>query len=78
MQSPFTFYRCATLLVSLAVTLVACGKKPPPAPPPPNPKALERQVDIVAWPGYLERGATDRNYDWVTRFEAERRTRWSR
>lgn len=26
-------------------------------------------VDIVAWPGYIERGATDKNYDWVTGFE---------
>jgi putative spermidine/putrescine transport system substrate-binding protein len=27
------------------------------------------QVDIVAWPGYIERGATDKNFDWVTDFE---------
>ena len=29
----------------------------------------EGQVNIVAWPGYIERGATDKNYDWVTSFE---------
>jgi putative spermidine/putrescine transport system substrate-binding protein len=29
----------------------------------------EGQVDIVAWPGYIERGETDKNYDWVTGFE---------
>jgi len=29
----------------------------------------EGQVDIVAWPGYIERGETDKNYDWVTDFE---------
>ena len=29
----------------------------------------EGQVDIVAWPGYIERGATDKNFDWVTDFE---------
>ena len=29
----------------------------------------EGQVDIVAWPGYIERGDTDKNYDWVTEFE---------
>ena len=29
----------------------------------------EGQVDIVAWPGYIERGETDKNYDWVTEFE---------
>ena len=26
-------------------------------------------VDIVAWPGYIERGETDKSYDWVTDFE---------
>ena len=29
----------------------------------------EGQVDIVAWPGYIERGETDASFDWVTRFE---------
>ncbi len=29
----------------------------------------EGQVDIVAWPGYIERGETDKGYDWVTSFE---------
>ena len=29
----------------------------------------EGQVDIVAWPGYIERGETDKAYDWVTDFE---------
>jgi putative spermidine/putrescine transport system substrate-binding protein len=28
-------------------------------------------VDIVAWPGYIERGDTDAAYDWVTAFEEE-------
>ena len=28
--------------------------------------AGEGQVDIVAWPGYIERGETDKNFDWVT------------
>ena len=31
----------------------------------------EGQLDIVAWPGYVERGDTDKAYDWVTKFEAE-------
>ena len=31
----------------------------------------EGEVDIVAWPGYIERGETDKNYDWVTAFEKE-------
>ncbi|MFZ5673717.1 MAG: ABC transporter substrate-binding protein [Pseudomonadota bacterium] len=29
----------------------------------------EGQVNIVAWPGYIERGESDKNYDWVTDFE---------
>ena len=29
----------------------------------------EGQVNIVAWPGYIERGETDPNFDWVTGFE---------
>ncbi len=30
----------------------------------------EGQVNIVAWPGYIERGETDPAFDWVTKFEA--------
>ncbi len=30
----------------------------------------EGEVAIVAWPGYIENGSTDKNYDWVTGFEA--------
>ncbi len=33
--------------------------------------ASEGQVNIVAWPGYIERGETDKAYDWVTKFETE-------
>ena len=38
------------------------------------PKAVgagEGEVDIVAWPGYIERGESDKAYDWVTGFEKE-------
>ncbi|HDZ8966549.1 TPA: ABC transporter substrate-binding protein [Aeromonas dhakensis] len=31
----------------------------------------EDQLNIVAWAGYVERGETDKNYDWVTGFEQE-------
>lgn len=31
----------------------------------------EGEVDIVAWPGYIERGESDKAYDWVTNFEKE-------
>jgi putative spermidine/putrescine transport system substrate-binding protein len=29
----------------------------------------EGVVDIIAWPGYIERGETDKKFDWVTSFE---------
>jgi len=29
----------------------------------------EGQLDIIAWPGYIERGETDKGYDWVSGFE---------
>jgi len=31
----------------------------------------EGRLDIVAWPGYIERGESDKAYDWVTQFEKE-------
>jgi putative spermidine/putrescine transport system substrate-binding protein len=33
--------------------------------------AGEGEVSIVAWAGYIERGDTDPNFDWVTKFEAD-------
>jgi putative spermidine/putrescine transport system substrate-binding protein len=29
----------------------------------------EGQLNIVAWAGYIERGETDKAFDWVTKFE---------
>ena len=31
----------------------------------------EGQVNIIAWAGYIERGETDKAYDWVSGFEQE-------
>ncbi len=33
--------------------------------------ASEGQLNIVAWAGYIERGETDKTFDWVTKFEAD-------
>ena len=33
--------------------------------------AGEGEVDIIAWAGYIERGETDKAYDWVTGFEKD-------
>jgi putative spermidine/putrescine transport system substrate-binding protein len=31
----------------------------------------EGKLNIIAWPGYIERGESDKNYDWVTQFEKQ-------
>ncbi|WP_236199713.1 putative ABC transporter substrate-binding protein YdcS [Pseudomonas pseudonitroreducens] len=31
----------------------------------------EGALDIIAWPGYIERGENDKNYDWVSQFEKD-------
>ena len=33
--------------------------------------AGEGRLDIIAWPGYIERGESDKAYDWVSGFEQE-------
>lgn len=67
-------------LWSVGVALVllftaACGGAAPAATPTPSMMqsigAGEGEVDIIAWAGYIERGATDPNYDWVTQFETD-------
>jgi putative spermidine/putrescine transport system substrate-binding protein len=68
--------RSLTILVcSAALTIAACGKKPEEAPKKEEAMmastALEGALDIVAWPAYIERGETDKAYDWVTQFEAD-------
>ena len=53
---------CAALLF-----IAACSKKeeaPPRGGACRRSNALEGQVDIVAWAGYIERGETDKAYDW--------------
>ena len=78
------FDRRLLLAVALALAVTGCAKKKeeqtaavPPAASEATPaaapaaEALEGQVDIVAWPGYIERGETDKGYDWVTAFESD-------
>jgi len=31
----------------------------------------EGELNIVAWPGYMERGESDKAYDWISKFETE-------
>jgi len=54
----FSLFLLLALVLSISVTAVMAQEG-------------EGQVDIVAWPGYIERGETDPAFDWVTTFEAE-------
>jgi putative spermidine/putrescine transport system substrate-binding protein len=64
------------LLTSIALIVAACGKKQE-APSERSAattaasNAPEGQVDIIAWPGYIENGSSDPNYNWVTKFEQD-------
>lgn len=79
--------RPTLLIVSLVMSLLlaACAVPPSPAAPAASSDAAapaastmlqeigagEGEVSIVAWAGYIERGETDKAYDWVTGFETE-------
>ncbi|MBB4185433.1 ABC transporter substrate-binding protein [Sinorhizobium terangae] len=57
---------CTALTLSLALVAPALAQEPL--------KELgkgEGELSIVAWAGYIERGETDKNYDWVTDFEKQ-------
>jgi len=62
-----------------SLILAACGTTAPTAAPTEVPKGGplqsvgegEGEVGIIAWAGYIERGETDPNYDWVTQFETD-------
>jgi len=62
----------------LAIALVASACTPATTPTPAAVKGAplqaigegEGEVAIISWAGYIERGATDPNFDWVTDFEA--------
>ncbi len=61
------------LLLVLALVLMACGGggNEEAAGPMEEIGDGEGEVSIVAWAGYIEEGATDPAYDWVTSFEEE-------
>jgi len=67
MKSSGSIHRFQVLVAAAAVVLAGCSGKPPAAIADPN--APEGALDIIAWPGYIERGASDKKYDWVTKFE---------
>ncbi|NJM91202.1 MAG: ABC transporter substrate-binding protein [Myxococcales bacterium] len=60
----------------MSVAIVGCGKKEQAKPqeslsPAAASTALEGALNIIAWPGYIERGESDKAYDWVTPFEKD-------
>lgn len=60
------------LVVVASLVLTACGGTGGGAPGMKTEVGKgEGEVAIVDWPGYVERGANDKNYDWVTQFEKE-------
>jgi putative spermidine/putrescine transport system substrate-binding protein len=78
-RTPLRLVIVATVVLLLSA---ACGGGAPAAPTGANAPAAaagpiqkvgdgEGAVSIVAWAGYIERGETDKNYDWVTGFEKD-------
>jgi putative spermidine/putrescine transport system substrate-binding protein len=60
----------STNLVKLGLALASLGACAlTGAQTPPAAGAGEGQLSIIAWPGYIERGDSDKLYDWVTKFE---------
>jgi putative spermidine/putrescine transport system substrate-binding protein len=69
------------LALAIAAALAGCNKESTPAASAPEatpaapaastPGANEGQLDIIAWAGYIERGESDKSYDWVTGFEKD-------
>jgi len=65
-------FQLMVLGVVLSLILSACGGAAPTEAPAATEEPTagnEGEVAIVAWPGYIERGANDAAYDWVTEFE---------
>ncbi len=77
MFSPSAKRSLCVLAACAALTVAACSKQEEDAPTAkPTAEemkmtALEGQLNILTWPGYIERGESDKVYDWVSQFEAD-------
>ena len=58
-----------SMLVLASLALSACGGGGAGAKMKTSIGAGEGEVAIIAWAGYIERGESDKGYDWVTEFE---------
>ncbi len=64
-------FRLLAVLVLTSLLLSACGGGGSSAGMKTEIGEGEGEVSIISWAGYIERGETDPNYDWVTEFEAQ-------
>jgi putative spermidine/putrescine transport system substrate-binding protein len=77
MNKPKIFRSEMILSLAMASALLLASCAAPPSQPAAKGAARqsigqgEGQVNIVAWAGYIERGETDKNFDWVTQFEKD-------
>src|SRR5688500_7840654 len=58
----------------VSIVLSACGAiaaTPEAGGPMQSVREGEGEVSIISWAGYIERGDTDPNFDWVTQFEVD-------
>ena len=68
-------FKRVILMGAVVAARAACGGKTDSAAAPaataaaPAAPVMEGALDIIAWPGYIERGESDKNYDWVSEFE---------
>ena len=66
------YYQVVAVIILVSLLLSACGAQQSGAKQPLQKLGTgEGEVDIIAWAGYIERGETDPNYDWVTAFEQQ-------
>ncbi len=71
MKSKNYLYLSLVLLIGASLILSACAGQQAKGGPKQSVGAGEGQLDIIAWAGYIERGDSDANYDWVTQFEKD-------
>jgi putative spermidine/putrescine transport system substrate-binding protein len=66
------YFQVVAVIILASLLLSACGAQQSGAKQPLQKLGTgEGEVDIIAWAGYIERGETDPNYDWVTAFEQQ-------
>jgi putative spermidine/putrescine transport system substrate-binding protein len=71
MNTKYHLVRELAILVCAGMILAACAPQGGGTKLMQSVGTPEGQLDIIAWAGYIERGETDKNYDWVTQFEQE-------